>query len=655
MKKTIGILAHVDSGKTTFSEQLLYVNGSVRTLGAVNNGTSHLDTQAVERDRGITVFAGQASFEYGGNTYYFIDTPGHIDFSPETERVLCALDYAILLVSGTAGVQPHTATLFSLLERYNVPTFFFINKCDMENASSDRGISGINRRLTKNWLYIDSYSALYTEEIKEQLADIDEDFAELYLEEEDISDEVVFETICRLTAQRKCFPILKGSALSGESVAEFTKIFDMLTETGYNADGEFSAVVYKIRHEDGKRLTFMKALTGSAAVKDEFIFVSGEDIVGEKINEIRFYNGDRYTTAQTASAGDIFAVTGLTLAQCGDRIKGGAANEVKTAYFETTSALEAGVEILDGTDVHTVLNALMSYDMEEPSLSVRYSEETGEIVINTMGEIQLEVLERIVKERFGFSIAFKKPRIKYRETIAAPVMGYGHFEPLRHYAEVQLRLEPLGVGGGLEFNSECDREHLAESWHKLIKKHIYERPLPGILTGSPITDIRVVLTDGRAHLKHTSPGDFREATHRAVRQALEKAENVLLEPFYSFEIQVSADYAGRIMSDIQKMRGSFEAPSGNGSSVIIRGSAPVETLMDYPKELMSFTSGTAAISMRFDRYDRCGDEVAERVIAERAYNKGADKQNPSSSVFCSHGSSFVVEWYECEQYMHTLK
>ena len=647
MKKTIGILAHVDAGKTTFSEQLLYVNNGVRSKGSVNKGTSHLDTEQVERERGITVFSGQAFFKYGSNTYYFIDTPGHTDFSPEAERTLSALDYAVLLISGTEGVQSHTVTLFRLLESYNIPLFMFINKCDMENADYKSALNSIKERLTERIIFIDD--DIYSAEITETLADFSDEFAECYLEGS-LDNESILEFLREMIKSRALFPVLKGSALSEENIKAFTEIFDLLTETEYNENAPFEGVVYKVRHENGKRLAFIKALAGRVQVKDSFLFRENGEEFEEKINEICFCNGEKYTAAAFAEAGDIFAVSGLTEAPCGSRICIEGINETATADFITQTALEAGVEIKDGTDNNRVLEIFKILTAEEPSLGVHCNEEAGEIVINTMGKIQLEVLESIVRERFGVEIAFKKPEIRYRETIAAPVMGYGHFEPLRHYAEVQLRLEPTGLKGGLQFVSECDREHLADNFQRLIKKHIYERELPGILTGSPITDIRVVLTDGKSHLKHTTPGDFRQATHRAVRQALEKAENVLLEPFYKFEISVSSDFVGRVMSDIQKMRGAFDPPVQVGENLVITGSAPLETLMDYPSELTAFSGGRGIMSMTFDRYDLC--EVSQRVIEERAYNKGADKANPSSSVFTSHGSSFVAEWYECEQYMH---
>lgn len=647
MKKTIGMVAHVDAGKTTFSEQLLYVNGGVRVIGSVNKGTSHLDTEQVERERGITVFSGQALFQYGENTYYFIDTPGHGDFSPETERALKALDYAVLIVSGTEGVQAHTVTLFKLLDSYSIPTFIFINKCDMPNADYESVLNDIRKRLTGKVIFVDGET--FSEKIFETVADLDDDFAETWLEGK--ADEAkLADTLRKMIKNRKAFPVLKGSALNENDVKGFTKIFDLLTETCYNENKPFRGIVYKIRFENGKRLTFIRALAGKIQVKDSLSFIKDEREFSEKINEIRFYNGERFKTADSALAGDIFAVTGLTEVSCGCEIAADGINLIKPLEFVTKAVLEAGVEIKDGTDNNRVLEVLKTLTAEEPSLGVHCNDEAGEIVINTMGKIQLEVLVSLVKERFGIDIAFKKPEIRYKETIAKPVMGYGHFEPLRHYAEVQLRLEPTGVNGGLQFESQCDRERLAENFHRLIEKHIYERELPGVLTGSAITDIKVVLTDGKSHLKHTTLGDFRQATHRAVRQALEKAENVLLEPFYSFEISVPTDFVGRVMADIQKMRGTFEPPVSDGEDTVVTGSAPLETLMDYPAELIAFTGGRGLMTMAFDRYDVC--EVAQAVIEKRAYNKGADKANPSSSVFTSHGSSFVVEWYECEQYMH---
>lgn len=640
MKKTIGILAHVDAGKTTLSDMLLYITGKVRNLGQVNNKTSNLDTNEIEKARGITIFADQAQFEYGDDVYYLIDTPGHIDFSPETERSLMALDYAILLINGPAGVQSHTFTLFRLLESYNIPFFIFINKTDMEGFNADKVIKDIRLKLTKNIAVIDNI-----EDWGEIAAENDEDFLEKYIDGKYCNEDIE-KSLSLTIKERKIYPVCMGTALSSESIKKFFDIFDRLTYTDYNENEDFEGVVYKIRNTD-TRLTFIKCLKGKINVKDELVFDESE-----KINEIRFYNGAKYENRQSAQAGDVFAVTGLKTPVCGNLIRNKNNNTEKRKYM-LQSALESGVIIKDNTDVTTVMKKLQVIESEEPSLSVHFNSETQEVLIYEMGKIQLEVLEQEVKDRFNIEIGFKNPKIRYRESISAPVTGYGHFEPMRHYAEVKLRLEPGERGSGITFESKCDKERLPAHWHKLIEKHIFEKTHIGILTGSPLTDVHIVLVDGKDHLKHTEPGDFREATYRAVRQGLEKAENILLEPYYSFEIYADSKYAGRIMSDIQKRRGSFEPPLQNENYVYIKGRGPVEEFMDYGTEFLAFTKGTGTVNMVFDGYEVCDEAVKNRVIEERAYNKGADKANPSSSVFAAKGTSFVAEWYECEQYMRT--
>lgn len=640
MKKTIGILAHVDAGKTTLSDQLLYITGKVRNLGQVNNKTSNLDTNEIEKARGITIFADQAQFEYNGNIYYFIDTPGHIDFSPEVERSLMALDYAVLLISGPAGVQSHTITLFRLLESYDIPVFIFINKEDMEGFDLNTVLDDIRSKLTENIIFVDNLK-----DCAETVAESSEEFLEKYLEGDYTLDDIE-KSFSRLIKNREIYAVCKGSALNEESIKKFINIFDRLTYTDFNENVDFKGVVYKIRNGD-TRLTFIKCLSGSIRVKEELKFEESE-----KINEIRFYNGAKYENAQIAKAGDIFAVTGLKTPVCGNIIAL-ENTDLKSKKYLLQSALEAGVIIKDSTDIHTVMKNLRIIESEESSLSVHFNTETNEILIYVMGKIQLEVLEQQIKDRFNVKIGFKSPKVQYRETIAKPVIGYGHFEPMRHYAEVRFRLEPDKRGSGITYESQCDKERLAVHWHKLIEKHIYEKTHIGILTGSPIADIHIVLTDGKDHLKHTEPGDFREATYRAIRQGLEKAENILLEPYYSFYIYTDSEYIGKIMSDIQRKRGNFYPPEQRGSRIYLKGRGPVSEFMDYGIELLAFTKGTGSINMIFDGYEPCEDSIRDKVIKERAYNKGGDKANPSSSVFAAKGTSFVAEWYECEQYMKT--
>lgn len=649
MNKTIGIYAHVDAGKTTFSEQVLYMTGGIRDLGRVDYETSHLDTDEIEKSRGITIFAGQAMFEYNGDTFFIIDTPGHVDFSPEAERTILALDYAILIISG--GVQSHSVTLFKLLEKYNIPTFIFVNKADMEGFDIANIMGDISKRLTSNALYIkNKYDILNTcDYVVDFVTERDDEMLEKCLEGE-CSSQMLKLAIAKLIKNRKCFLTMHGSALKGVGIKEFFEAVSEFSYTEYLQNEAFEGSVYKIRYDNkGTRLTFIKALKGSLKVKEELFF---EDI-GEKINDIRFYNGDKYESRGIANAGEIFAVTGLKNTDCGSSIKGNIICKGEVLQNVLSTALESRVEILDGTDNTICLSYLRKLEEEEPLLAVDFVKETGDILVRVMGKIQLEVLKQVVKNRYNVEIDFGKPNVQYRETIASSVVGYGHYEPLRHYAEVQLRIEPIKRGLGIEFKSECDLDTLPINYQNLIKTHVFEKQHKGILTGSPITDIRVVLQIGKAHLKHTSGGDFREATYRGIRQGLEKADNILLEPFYRFEICAPNEYAGRIMNDVQKMRGEFEPIIQDSDIVYINGRAPVETMMDYQTELMSFSKGRGSISLVFEGYDICEDYA--NVIEKIAYNKDADKENTSASVFCAKGAGFVVNWKEAEEYMHTKK
>lgn len=657
MKKTIGILAHVDAGKTTFSEQLLYYTGSIRNLGRVDYKTSYLDTDEVEQKRGITIFADQGVFQYDGDTYYLIDTPGHVDFSAETERVIRSLDYAILLISGTSGVQAHTTTLFRLLYSYKVPTFIFINKTDIQSVHLESVLEEIKNKLTENIVFLESNKAISTKfsTIAEFVAERDEEFLEAYLNE-DYTEELLKKTIVNLIRKQLCFLVMSGSALKGEGINGFLKVFSRFTVTNYEkleTDSPFIGKVYKIRHDDkGNKLTFIKALRGALQVRNEFKFEKDKEIYSEKVNEIRVYNGKKYESVNTVLAGDVFAVTGLKTPVCGISLEIGKVSEAKDRDYRLVPALQSKIKILDDTDVSTCLEKLRILESEDPMLSVLYLEETEEILMSVMGKIQLEVLEQIIAKRFHIPIEFESPQIQYKETITAPVVGYGHFEPLRHYSEVQLRLEPNAHGSGITFESECPVDLLTLNYQRAIHNHIFEKVHKGILTGSPITDIKVILQNGRAHIKHTEGGDFREATYRAIRQGLEKSESILLEPFYRFEIYIEEEYIGKVLSDIQRLRGSSELPRQIDKNVCISGRGPVESFMEYGVELISFTKGTGSISLLFDGYDAC--QNAEEVIEKIGYNKDRDVENTSSSVFCVKGTSFIVPWYEAEKYMHTL-
>ncbi|WFA08279.1 TetM/TetW/TetO/TetS family tetracycline resistance ribosomal protection protein [Tissierella sp. Yu-01] len=642
MKKTIGILAHVDAGKTTFSEQLLYNTGSIRNIGRVDHQNSTLDTNGIEKKRGITIFADQGKFTYGEDTYYLIDTPGHMDFSAEMERAISILDYGILLISGAAGVQAHTTTLYKLLQTYRIPTFIFVNKSDMDSFNFESIMDDIKTKLTKDTLFISSIDSIRNmdENIVEFIAERNEEFMDMYFKgnynQKQVEDAVIY-----LIKEQLCFPVMYGSALKGEGIDNFLKVFSSLTPTDYDikCDNTFKGQVYKIRHDDkGNMITFMKATEGRLQVRNDFTFGNEDEAYKEKVTEIRIYNGSKYEVKSEVCAGDVFAVMGLKSTRC-----------VTQHYLNP--ALQAKVNILDDTDVTKCIEKLRILEIEDPMLSVNYDNETNSILVSVMGRIQLEVLEQVVFTRFCITISFEKPRVQYRETILSPVVGYGHFEPLRHYAEVQLRLEPTPRGTGIIFSSECHVDTLALNYQKLIESHVFEKVHKGVLTGSPITDINIVLQDGRAHQKHTEGGDFREATYRAIRQGLEKAESILLEPFYKFEIDIEEIYLGRVISDIQRLRGTFKPPIQTGNNVSIKGRGPVESFMDYSMDLISFTKGTGNISLIFDDYDIC--ENKDEVIVGIGYDKDRDVNNQSSSVFCSKGVSFTIPWDEAEEYMHT--
>lgn len=654
MKKTIGIFAHVDAGKTTFTEQLLYNTGSIRNLGRVDHKTSSMDTNEIEQNRGITIFSDQGIFQFNNDTYYIIDTPGHMDFSAETERSMVALDYAILIISGSSGVQAHTTTLFNLLNSYNIPTFIFINKTDIDSFNLQVIIDDIKNKLTGDILYLNSADDIINQYTAEFAADRDDTFLVSYLQD-DYSAKDLSEVVINLIKKRLCFPLMIGSALKGIGIDNFLEVFSRLSKTEYQEkeDNHFVGKVYKIRHDDkGIRLTFIKALSGKLRIKDEFTFKKDDFTSSEKVNEIRVYKGKKYENKNEISAGDVFAVVGLKSPICGTMIISGEATIEKVSDFHLTAALKSRVNILDKTDVTILMEKLRILESEDPALSVTYREETEDILISVMGRIQLEILECVMKSRFGISVGFEKPQVEYRETILSAVTGYGHFEPLRHYAEVQLKLEPTIHGSGITYESQCHVDNLILNYQNTIENHVFERVHKGVLIGAPITDIKIILMDGRSHIKHTEGGDFREATYRAIRQGLEKAESILLEPFYSFEIYAEETYMGKIMSDIQKLRGTCEPPVLNCGNVYIRGRGPVESFMDYSIDLISFTKGTGSISLMYAGYGLC--ENSSEVINKIGYDKDRDVENTSTSVFCAKGTSFTVPWYEAEKYMHTI-
>ena len=672
MRKTFGVLAHVDSGKTTFSEQLLYHAGVIRAAGRVDQGNTVMDGDAVEKARGITIYADQSRFEYGGDEYYFLDTPGHVDFAAETERAVTVLDYAILLVDASAGVAAHTITLFRILKRFRVPVFFFLNKTDLSTADLEHTMDEIKQRLTRDAILVESpLGRELPEELVEFAAGRDEDIMEAYLEGQRIEKDRILASLRKIIKEGSGFLCMKGSALKDQGVAEFFQVFHQLTETDYQEEGAFLGSVYKVRHDpDGRRIVYMKVLSGKLESRDPICVLeerkdneSGEQVIltGEKVHQIRIYSGRQSQTVEKALAGSLCGVTGLSMPNCQDMVERAGSRETfgtketgigrdfwKQPRLQMRPAFQ--VQVTSGnTDSHALFNQLKFLEDEEPGLSVSLGEDKS-LMVSVMGKIQLEVLSQVLKERFHTDAFFSPPKVLYRETIAAPVMGFGHYEPLRHYAEVHLRLEPAPRGSGITFASECHVDTLSINYQNLIKTHIFEKPHKGILTGSPLTDVKIVLTAGRSHLKHTEGGDFREATYRAIRQGLEKARNILLEPWYQFEITAPEGYAGKIMADIQKRSGIFDPPRQDGAAMSISGSGPAAAFMDYGMELAAVTRGSGSISMIWGGYRECHN--AETVIAERDYNKGADKENTSASVFCSHGAGFVVNWNEVEQYIH---
>lgn len=649
MFKTIGVLAHVDAGKTTFSEQLLYHTNSIKELGRVDHKDAFLDNHIIERERGITVFAEQGRIIDGEDIYTIIDTPGHVDFSPEMERAIQVLDYAIVIVSAADGVEGHTETVWQLLRKYHVPTFIFINKIDREGADVDKVIEELQQELSPNILSITHQ--LSTHSISEQLLDFiverDDELLEKYMEQ-DLNRHQVLKKFRQLIQDGEIFPCAEGSALKGIGIMEFFEQITILTETNFNDEQPFTAKVFKIRHDDKKqRITFMKAITGKLKVREELHF--GE--LSEKVTEIRLYNGHKYEVVKEIQAGEIFAVTGITKATIGDVIGEIATNNKQV--FELVPTLQSKV-VNEGTEhIKDVLANFMLLDAEDPSLHVIWNEKFQEIHIHVMGIIQLEVLMEVVKERFELQVHFENPQILYMETIDHTVMGYGHFEPLKHYAEVHLKMEPAKRGVGIVFENKCHADDLSIGHQRLIEQHIFEKEHHGVLTGFPITDIKFTLVTGRAHIKHTEGGDFREATYRAIRQGLEQTENSLLEPYYSFKMKASSELVGRMMTDIQQAFGEFETPILLESKAIIKGRVPVSTFMNYSTTFAAYTNGKGALSLTYSGYDTCHN--SKEIIENIKYNKDADSEYTSSSIFCAKGKGYVVPWDEAEAAMHCGK
>lgn len=664
-KLVIGILAHVDAGKTTLSEGLLYISGAIRKLGRVDNKNAFLDTFPLERERGITIFSKQAVFPVGNLEVTLLDTPGHVDFSAEMERTLQILDAAILVISGADGVQGHTETLWKLLSRYQVPVFLFVNKMDQNGTDAKKLLAELKKRLDENCVDFsgcpripekegsipgtdvsDLPAMSGTEAFYENVAMCEEAVLDTFLENGTVADA----EIRRLVLERKLFPCFFGSALKLTGVEEFLRGFSRYSpEISYPES--FGAKVYKISRDDqGNRLTYLKVTGGSLRVKDLLTNRrSGrkeEDCWEEKVNQIRIYSGARYEAVEEACAGTVCAVTGLTKTFPGE----GLGIEAESGMPVLEPVLTYQIQLPPECDVHVMLKNLRQLEEEEPLLHIVWNEALGEIHAQLMGEVQIEILKRLIWERFHVPVDFGTGNIVYKETIADMVEGVGHFEPLRHYAEVHLLLEPGEQGSGLQFTSSCSEDVLDRNWQRLILTHLEEKEHVGVLTGSAITDMRITLAAGRAHQKHTEGGDFRQATYRAVRQGLKNAESILLEPYYDYRLEVPADVVGRAMSDLQRMHGTFGTQKQDGEMAVLEGMVPVVNMRGYQTELAAYTKGRGRLSCSLRGYLPCHN--AKEVIEETGYDAERDTENPTGSVFCAHGAGFVVPWNQVEEYMH---
>lgn len=660
MKRIVtGILAHVDAGKTTLSEALLYATGNVRKLGRVDHGDAFLDTNTMERQRGITIFTEPAIITTPDLTLTLLDTPGHVDFSAEMERTLAVLDYAILVISGADGIQGHTETLWRLLKRYNVPTFIFVNKMDAPAADKTKLLQQLKRRFSDGCIDFTG-----EQDGDETLANSMEDVAmqsetamESYLESGTIPDETIQEMI----AERALFPCFFGSALKMDGIDEFVAGFERyVREPEY--DSAFGARIYKVSHDtQGNRLTWLKVTGGEFKAKT---MLSGTERVGadlgeskigddgmwhEKADQVRVYSGAKFATVDSVVAGTVCAVTGLTRTFPGAGLgkEHDGANPVLQPVLTYT--------LLPGEcDIHACLVALRELEDEDPLLHVVWQPHLEEVHLQLMGAVQLEVIQQMMHDRFGLDVSFGPGGILYKETIAHPIEGVGHFEPLRHYAETHVLLEPLLAGSGMRFASVCSEDVLDRNWQRLILQHCREREHLGVLTGSPVTDMKITLLVGRAHLKHTEGGDFRQATYRAIRQGLmeakERGDCRLLEPWYGFRLEVPQDMVGHAMADIQRMSGSFDTPSGDGEYMVLEGEAPVAQMRDYAMDVNAYTHGRGHLSCVFAGYRPCHN--ADEVIEQSAYDPESDLENTPDSVFCAHGAGYPVKWYKVPEFMH---
>ena len=634
----LGILAHVDSGKTTLSEAMLYRAGVTRRLGRVDHKDAFLDTDALEKARGITIFSKQALLTAGDTDITLLDTPGHVDFSTETERTLQVLDYAVLVVSGTDGVQSHTETLWRLLRRYHVPTFVFVNKMDLPGMERQELLAQLNRRLGEGFVNFGAEQA----DRDEALALCDENLMDRMLDAGQLQDADLIPAIAR----RHVFPCWFGAALKLEGVDALLDGLDRYTRPAPALEA-FGAKVFKVsQDEQGARLTWLRVTGGELKVKAQLTGEADGEPWAEKANQLRLYSGAKYTLTEAIGPGQVCAVTGLTKARPGEGL--GAERDSDLPVLEPVLSYQ--VLLPEGADVHAALGKLHRLEEEEPQLHVVWNETLGEIHVQLMGEIQLEVLRSLLAERFGLAVEFGPGGILYKETITEPMEGVGHYEPLRHYAEVHLKLEPLPRGSGMQFAADCREEVLDKNWQRLVLTHLEEKQHLGVLTGSPLTDVKITLIAGRAHLKHTEGGDFRQATYRAVRQGLMLAKSQLLEPWYAFRLEVPAENIGRAMSDIQRMEGTFDPPESGEETAVLTGFAPVSTMRSYPMEVVSYTRGRGHLSLTLDGYRPCHN--AQEVIAAIGYEPEHDLDNPADSVFCAHGAGFVVPWDQVRSHMH---
>lgn len=640
MKKiTIGITAHVDSGKTTLAEAMLYKSGTIRRVGRVDNGNSALDTNNIERSRGITIFSHQAEFTVGDTRFFLLDTPGHTDFLAETERTMPVLDYAVLVISGTDGVQSHTVTLWKLLQKYEIPVFIFVNKMDITNIGKQIILDELKRRLSDKCTDFSGDGGM----ICENSAICSEELMEKYFSDGILADNDIAQAI----NERKIFPCFFGSALKMDGIEKFLEILRRFTSE-LICKKEFGAKVYKISYDPkGSRLTHLKITGGQLKMRGEISFrnKNNEDIT-EKISSIRFYSGEKFRTADFAGSGDVCAVTGLNSSYAGQ----GLGLESGTSGLTSEPVMTYYISVPDNKNINDVLSDMRRLEDEDPQLHILWNDQLREIQIQLMGTVQLEVLKQLIQQRFGYDVRFLNGVVAYKETIGNTVEGVGHYEPLRHYAEVHLIMEPLECGSGLQFDVKCSQDILDTNWQRLILTHLQEKTHIGALTGSPITDMKLTLVSGKAHLKHTEGGDFRQATYRAVRQGLRQANKILLEPCYEYELELPTECVGRAIADLQHMCADFSNPENISDMSVIRGIAPVSEMSDYQAELISYTRGRGRLSLCVCGYRECHN--TENVIESIGYDCDGDIDNTADSVFCSHGAGVIVKWNEVHSKMH---